>query len=133
MSTTGPSILATATPVPKKAWYCPCRSSGASVNPISQPPEASSISPATSKAAATSRNTHPYGLSANTAQASNISSPARRIAAEASRSPFTRLATRTWKSTTPPVLISSRTETTQVGAPVREATHSGTTTLSSGM
>ncbi|GAA3120952.1 hypothetical protein GCM10020001_046540 [Nonomuraea salmonea] len=126
-------MRATATPVPKNAWYWPCRSSGASPKPISQEPAASHSSATSCRTAATSRNAHHDGLSANTAQAANIVSPARRTAPDASRSPLTRRATLTWQSSTPPVLISSRTETTQVGASVRAAIHSGTTTLSSGM
>ncbi|GAB2960206.1 hypothetical protein GCM10027203_76410 [Nonomuraea fastidiosa] len=133
VSTAGPSILATATPLPKNAWYWPCRSSGASPKPISKQPAASHSSAITCKTAATSRNAHHDGLSANTAQAANMISPARRTAAAASCTPLTRRATRTWQSSTPPVLISSSTETTQVGASVRAAIHSGTTTLSSGM
>src|SRR6185503_3543744 len=52
VSSAGPSMRAIAGPVPKKPWYCPCLSAGASPKLISHAPDASFISPSVSSAAA---------------------------------------------------------------------------------
>ncbi len=139
VSSSGPSIRAIETPVPKKPWYWPCWPAGARSKLISHDPDACIISPATWIPAPASRITPAAqaGVSAavraNTAQAANITRPACRTSREALASPFTRRATRTWNSTTLIVLIISSAETIQRGASVRLTIHSGSTRLSSGM
>lgn len=138
VSTSGPSVRATVTPVPKKPWYSPTRPAGARSNDSCQEPADCPISATTwSTAPTTSAPAATHGEapadSANTAHAPSMTQPERRTARVADASPVTPRAVRTWNSITAPVLSTNSADTSQVGAVVRSAIHSGSPRLSSGI
>ncbi|MGX1475913.1 UNVERIFIED_CONTAM: mRNA-degrading endonuclease toxin of MazEF toxin-antitoxin module [Streptomyces canus] len=138
VSTSGPSVRATVTPVPKNPWYSPTRSAGARSKESCQDPADCPISATTCSTAPTTRApTATHGEapadSANTAQAASMTHPDRRTARVADASPVTPRAIRTWNTITAPVLSTNSAETSQVGAAVRSAIHSGIPRLSNGI
>ncbi|MFJ9471542.1 hypothetical protein [Streptomyces caniferus] len=137
MSSSGPRVRATGTPVPKKPWYWPTWCAGARTKLICHEPADCCISAMTCSTAPTTSavpaaQAEPAADEAKAAHEASMIGHERRTARAAVRSPLTPAAILTWNAITPRVLRTNSTETTQLGASVRETIHSGTVRLSSG-